>query len=217
MIGPLASSNLASLTSNSAPRVAMETALKSIGRPGFILIDNDIDAQTKKYAATKEFLYQATCLAVYLTIVPKLFQRGAFEAGKRIFSKNHPEFTLFKDYKEYHDYHRFASKPHVSRKADLLYNENHYLKFKHNGVDTQIRKDLLEQYQPNKYPIIKGVIELGTMIGSVLGLAILAPEVGHRTIHPIMKFLGMDRESEAQREFEKNGTIPEPQQVDIKA
>lgn len=51
----LTSSNLASIAQNTTQSVAIETTLKSIGRPGFILIDNDIDSDTKQYAAAKEF------------------------------------------------------------------------------------------------------------------------------------------------------------------
>ena len=53
----LTSNSLSNITSNTNSQVMMETTLKAIGRPGFILIDKDIDEDTKKYAAAKEFLY----------------------------------------------------------------------------------------------------------------------------------------------------------------
>ena len=40
---------------------------------------------------------------------------------------------------------------------------------------------------------MKGVIEFGNIVGSVLGLAIFAPEVSHMIVHPTMKMLGMDK------------------------
>ena len=51
----LSNSTFVNVAQNTAARVTIETTLKSIGRPGFIQIDNDIDLNTKKYAATKEF------------------------------------------------------------------------------------------------------------------------------------------------------------------
>lgn len=45
---------------------------------------------------------------------------------------------------------------------------------------------------PEMYPNIKGAIELGNIIGSVLGLAILAPQVSHAFIHPALRFLGLE-------------------------
>ena len=47
---------LVDIAQNTNASVTSETVLKSVGRPGFILIDKDIDPATKKYAAAKEFL-----------------------------------------------------------------------------------------------------------------------------------------------------------------
>lgn len=58
----LTSNSLNNITSSTNSQVMLETTLKAIGRPGFILIDNEINEDTKRYAAAKEFLYQATCL-----------------------------------------------------------------------------------------------------------------------------------------------------------
>ena len=58
ILGALSNSNFVNLTQNTAQRVSIETTLKAVGRPGFILIDEDIDPKTNKYAATKEFFYR---------------------------------------------------------------------------------------------------------------------------------------------------------------
>ena len=68
---------LVDIAQNTNAQVACETTLKAIGRPGFILIDNDIDSSTKKYAAAKEFLYQATCLP-YLKRVRLILLKNIF-------------------------------------------------------------------------------------------------------------------------------------------
>lgn len=76
------SSQLANIAQNTTQSVAIETTLKSIGRPGFILIDKDIDSDTKQYAAAKEFLYQATCLAVYMALIVPVFKKADLKLPK---------------------------------------------------------------------------------------------------------------------------------------
>ena len=184
----LSNSTAANLAQNTIAQVSIETTLKSIGRPGFILIDKDIDDKTKKYAATKEFLYQAICLGVYLMVIPPIFKKGSFALGKKMFGKTHPEFAKFKNMSEYLDYHKFASKSHQNRCADLAKTRS-LNKFKHDNL----RADLLTKEKPEKYDLIKGCVESGTFVGSILGLAILAPQISHYTVHPIMRFFGLEK------------------------
>ncbi len=199
----LSNSTLANIAQNTAASVSIETSLKAMGRPGFILIDNDIKPETKKYAAAKEFLYQATCLAIYLAVITPIFKNGAFYAGKKIF-KNSPEFTKFCSAKEFNNYHKYASKGHTNRRHDLRKLQNRNL-FK----NTELYEDLRNQKEPPKYPLVKGVVELGSLIGSVLGLAVIAPQISHHTIHPMMQWLGFEK-----KENEKQ---PETKQLDAKA
>ena len=67
----LSNSTFVNLTQNTAARVSIETTLKSIGRPGFILIDKDIDSNTKSYAATKEFVTLANHMMALAKALPK--------------------------------------------------------------------------------------------------------------------------------------------------
>lgn len=189
--GALSSSALLNLTQNTTVSVGVETTLKSIGRPGFILIDDDIDLETKKYAATKEFFYQAICLAVYLAIIPPIFKSGSYKLGKKIFGKEHPEFNKFKNMKEYLDYHKYAKQMHNDRKASLSKTKSQH-KFEHDGL----RTDLLNKENPETYDLIKGCVEAGSLVGSILGLAILAPQISHHLIHPIMKALHLEKKPE---------------------
>lgn len=198
--GALSNSSLLNLTQNTTVSVGVETTLKSIGRPGFILIDKDIDLETKKYAATKEFFYQATCLAVYMALIPPIFKSGSFKLGKKIFGKEHPEFSKFKGMKEYLEYHRYAKKPLNDRKASLKKIKSTE-KFKHDGL----REALLNEENPNTYDLIKGCIEVGSFIGSILGLAILAPQISHHLIHPIMRGLGLEKKED--KKIAKNEEI----------
>jgi len=185
--GILSNSALYGITQNTAASVSIETTLKSIGRPGFILIDKDIAPETKKYAATKEFFYQAICLAVYLLVIPPIFKAGSFKLGKKIFGKEHPEFNKFKNVKEYLDYHKYAKKFPNDRCASLkkVKSQN---KFQHDGL----REELLNKQNPETFDLIKGTVEAGTFVGTLLGLAILAPEISHHLIHPIMKLFHLD-------------------------
>lgn len=190
IVNTLSNSTLFNLTQNTAARVSIETTLKSIGRPGFILIDNDIDMKTKRYAATKEFFYQAICLAVYLAIIPPVFKAGSYKLGKKIFGKEHPEFAKFKGMKEYLDYHKYAKKIYNDRIASLSKIKSNK-KFMHDGL----REDLLNKEKPETYDLIKGTIEAGTFAGSIIGLAMLAPQISHELVHPIMSFLNLDKDS----------------------
>ena len=200
---------LVNIAQNTNASVASETVLKSIGRPGFILIDNDIDSATKKYAAAKEFLYQATCLAIYMAIVGPVFKSGAFKIAKNYIYKGSEGFSKFKGLKEYLAYHKLADKSLTNRAASLS-KDHSIFKFDHDGL----REALLTQKAPDKYPHIKGAVELGSTVGSVLGLAILAPQVSHAFIHPALRFLGLEKKQPKQ---EKTQLVQNPNKIDTKA
>lgn len=198
MIGPLTrtftNSTLTSLTQNTNASVATETLLKSIGRPGFILIDNDIDPDTKKYAAAKEFLYQATCLIVYGLLVVPVFKKGAFNLAKNKLFKNDPEFQKFKSLKNYESFRKYASK-NINDRVHLLKQQKLQDKF-----TPEIEEELKTAAKPQNYNFVKGVIEFGSIVGSVLGLAILAPQVSHAVIHPALRFVGLeDKKNETKK------------------
>ena len=184
----LSNSTFFNVAQNTAARVSIETTLKSIGRPGFILIDNDIDLPTKRYAATKEFFYQAICLAVYLAVIPPIFKAGSYKLGKKIFGKEHSEFNKFRGMKEYLDYHKFAKKVYNDRIASLSKYKSKD-KFKHDGL----REELLNKENPESYDLIKGTVEAGTFAGSIIGLAMLAPQISHYLVHPLMSILHLDK------------------------
>lgn len=205
----ITSSQLASIAQNTTQSVAAETTLKSIGRPGFILIDKDIDSDTKQYAAAKEFLYQATCLAVYLALIVPIFKKGGFQIAKKYIFKNTQGFEHFKDVKEYMHYRKLADNPSVKNRMSTLSKErlidNTNIRDKYN---TTLQKEL-EKKKPDKFVYVKGAVELSNIIGSVLGLAILAPQVSHAFIHPALKALGL--------EHKKDKTPQQNTKIDTKA
>ena len=69
-------------------------------------------------------------------------------------------------------------------------------KFKHDGL----REELLTKEKPESYDLIKGTVEAGTFAGSIIGLAILAPQISHHLVHPLMEFLHLDKEKQPVKE-----------------
>ena len=203
----LISSPLTSIAQSASTQVTLETTMKSIGRPGFILIDNNIDPDTKKYAAAKEFLYQATCLALYALLVVPIFKEGAFKLGPKIFKDYAPDLAKFKNSAEYFKYRKYAEKPFESdrinnNKINKIFNE-------------ELATELKTKTEPEMFNRVKGTIEVGNILGSVLGLAVLAPQVSHAIIHPCLRMLGMEpKKDNSQKQIATN---QQPQKLDTKA
>ena len=203
----LTSSNLASIAQNTTQSVAIETTLKSIGIPGFIVINNNIDSDTKQYAAAKEFLYQATCLAVYMALIVPVFKKGGFKLAKEKLFKNTNGFEHFANVNEYLHYRKLADNPSINNRQATLSKE---LITSKNKVSDKYNETLLAELKkehPEKFAYVKGAVELSNIVGSVLGLAILAPQVSHAFIHPALRFLGLeDKNKKAQSQSQKIDT-----------
>ena len=182
---------LVNVAQNTTSSISCETTLKAIGRPGFILVDKDIDPATKKYAAAKEFLYQTTCLAIYLTLLAPFVKKGAFNIAKKYIYKGENGFNKFKDANEYLFYRKIADKTPQNRASSLSKDHSIY-KLEHDGL----KDELLNKEKPELFPHIKGAIEIGNTIGSVLGLAIVAPQLSHTFIHPALKLIGVEKKDE---------------------
>lgn len=186
----LTNQSMVNLAQNTAARVSIETGLKAVGRPGFILADKDLDKETKKYASAKEFLYQAICLGVYLALIPTVFKKGSFAAAKKFIYKDTKGFEKFKNADDFLNFHKLASMEKAER-INAVSDTNVIKQYKDRP---ELLKALeIEDNPANKYYLQKGVIEGGSLAGSILGLAIIAPEVSHRLIHPIMKVLGLEK------------------------
>lgn len=189
---------LVNIAQSSDASVATKTTVNSMGRPGFILIDKNIDLETKKFAATKEFLYQATSLLVYMALIVPIFKNGAFKIAKKYLYKGEQGFSKFRNAKEYLDYRKFAEKTKNDRIQSL--GKDHSVdKFKHDNL----REALINEVTPEKYNNIKGAIEVGNIVGSIVGLSVLAPNVSQILIRPVLKVLGLDKKVTPKAEEQK--------------
>ncbi len=186
----LTSSTLSSISQSTTASVSLETGMKAAGRPAFILLDNKIDRQTKRYAAMKEFLYQATCLATYMAIVIPIFKKGSFKLAKNHILKNEDAFKKFNNADQYLNYKKIASMSKTDRTSTLGKD-----KYK-NMFSEELKNELTNKDKPEQFHIVKGAIEFGNIVGSVLGLAIFAPQVSHLIVHPALKLFGFEREKE---------------------
>lgn len=161
------------MTQSTVTQVTTETCLKAAGRPAFILADKQIDPQTKRFSAIKEFLYQLTCLGIYLSIIIPICRKGAYNLAKKLY-KDEQVFKAFEKTKELSNFYKMNDKEKTAKIAEL------------NKRITSGDKFTKENLNVN---LAKGAIEAGAMFGSVAGLAILAPVISHPLIHPIMNMI----------------------------
>ena len=70
------------MTQGTATQMGIKTSLNAVARPGFILLDKNIDPHTKKFSASKEFLYQALSIAMYLGVIIPVFKHGTYALAK---------------------------------------------------------------------------------------------------------------------------------------
>lgn len=178
---------LYNMTQSTVTQVTSETCLKAIGRPAFILGDKQIDPQTKKFSATKEFLYQLTCLGIYLSMIHQ-FKRSSFSIGRKLF-KNESVFKAFKHPGEFMEYYKMDDAARAKRLDEINKNLQSGDKFVKENLNINLGK---------------GTIETCSIVGTVLGLAILAPIVSHPLIHPILKVMGLEENKNKENKTTKS-------------
>lgn len=108
--------------------------------------------------------------------------------AKKIF-KEVPDFKLFNNTKQYLSYRKLATMQKAER-IQALEKSGNKEKF-----SEQILNNLKNIDKPDQYNMLKGVIELDNIIGSVLGLAIFAPQVRHLIVHPVLELLGLEEKN----------------------
>jgi hypothetical protein len=166
----LTNPSIYNITQTTQAQVAIETGLKAVGRPGFILLDNSISQNTKKYSATKEFLYQLTCIGLSLGVVIPVFKKGSFKIARKLF-KDEPIFNVFKNSDEFNKFYN-ANKDNRVEKLKEIY--------------TQKSLQYSDEDMQKHIYLAKGMIETTSIVGSVLGLSIMAPLISRPFIRPIL-------------------------------
>jgi len=166
----LTNPSIYNITQTTQVQVAVETGLKAVGRPGFILLDNSIDQNTKKYSATKEFLYQLTCIGLSLGVVIPIFKKGSFNIARKLF-KDEPIFNVFKNSDEFNKFYNSAKENRVEKLREI------YAQKSSDYSDEDLQKHI---------HLAKGMIETTSIAGSVLGLSIMAPLISRPFIRPIL-------------------------------
>ncbi len=165
--------------------VSVETTLKALARPTFTYLDKKADKESKKYSAAKEFLYQAICLSLYLSILPTIKKHGYNFIKNRVIKKNSSTKDIFNGFEKAKQAIEAAKQSKNKEKIKEL--------------TTKFKDDV-----KGKYKLAKGAIELSSIIGSVLTLTIFAPQVSHFIIHPLMKTLGLEKKPEASSKPQAN-------------
>ena len=168
-----------------------------------VTTDKKVDINTRKYAATKEGLYQTLCVAIYLTMIPFIFQKYGFKLAQKIL-KGDKDFPKFKDANEFLNYAKLSKMDIKERKNHkLLPKISDTLKANENDKLT-LKEHLLNDEKPPQFPLPKGVIELSNLTGTVIGLAWIASELSNHILHPIMRSLGFEQNSKVDLKKKNN-------------
>ncbi len=164
----IANPRAAEFAKNTVCAIAVETTLKASFRPTFIYCDKHANKQSKKYAATKEFLYQSFCLGLYLALI-KPFKNKTYDILSKKLSKN-PE-----DKRKLDLYNAFQEKIKLAKdKASKRQLEDRFSHLLHTNKD---------------YHFGKGVKELSSILSTVFILALCAPITSQIVLHPVMDLL----------------------------
>lgn len=159
----------AEFAKNTVCAMAVETTLKASFRPAFIYCDKHANKQSKKYAATKEFLYQTFCLGLYLSLINPVKDRVYKTISKKLAAKN-PE-----DKRKLDLYDSFRTK--IEQTKDKV-------------AKTRLQKRFTHLLHTNKdYHFGKGVKELSSILSTVFILAICAPITSQLVLHPVMDLI----------------------------
>jgi len=241
IVNAISTPGFQNLIQNTTAQVSIETGLKAFGRPLFTLADKHADEETRKYSAAKELLYQVLCLGIYLAIIPAVFKKTGFKIFKGICEKANkmPEFlqkvstkggkeaiqacsiSAFKNEKALLSVYKLGQMTKAERA--LAENSDDVAKLcksvKENLVESVNADDFIQKVMDaekdspffKQFYMAKGGMEISSIIGSVLGLTVLAPELSHLVLHPILHAVGLEA---PKKDAPKKQT---EQTIDIKA
>jgi len=186
----LESPTFAKFAKSTATTVYLMTAVKAAVRPAFNLADKKSDKESRKYSALNEFLYQIVCIGFAVALIP-FFEKG----GMKLAEKQLEKIPAFKKFTKISQLNEF--KAIKEAKGFGLTGFKDVGKFKEIYLDKVFaEKGNLSEDANKAMHLVNGGIEAGSLLGSILGLTILAPKIGHEILHPIMKSLGMDKKED---------------------
>lgn len=222
VVNAISTPGFQNLIQNTTAQVSIETGLKAVGRPLFTLADKHADEETRKYSAAKELLYQVLCLGIYLAIIPAVFKKTGFKIFKGLCEKANkmPEFlktvstkggkeainacsiSAFKNEKALLSVYKLGQ----MSKAERVLSENGddvaklCKSIKDNLAESVNAEEFIKKVMDaekdspffKQFYIAKGGMEISSIIGSVIGLTVLAPELSHLVLHPIMHAVGLE-------------------------
>ena len=158
----------AAFAQNTVCAIAVETTLKALGRPAFIYYDKNANGRSKKYAATKEFIYQSFCLGLYLSLIDK-FKGIAYNKLSKYLANKDPE---------------------NKRKLDLFDTEQAKINAAPKEKKAAMEKVFHTMIQKNSdLKFGKGVKELSSIGATVFILALCAPILSQIILHPVMSLI----------------------------
>ena len=224
-VNAISKSGFQNMIQNTTAQVSIETGLKALGRPAFTLADTNVDKETRKYSATKELLYQILCLGIYLAIIPVVFKKGGFKLAQKLCNKINKNdglkkvieekagtslksvsVDMFKNEKGLLSLYQLGHMKPAERinpkneKAVKLFKI-----LKDNMIESHPEtNEILETIKTatkdseffKRFHIAKGGVEISSITGSVIGLTLLAPELSHLILHPIMRTIGLEKSQE---------------------
>lgn len=157
----------AQFAQNTICAISVETTLKALGRPTFIYFDKNANGRSKKYAATKELLYQSFCLGLYLGFINKIKKPAYNILKKRFFhtKEQQRQLNLYDSFQE-----KIDKAPKETKKG--------------------LREEFAKLIQTNSdYKLGKGVHELSSIGSTVFILALCAPILSQIILHPVMDLI----------------------------
>ena len=229
IVNTISKSGFQNLIQNTTAQVGIETGLKAVARPMFTFADKHADMETKKYSAAKEFLYQILCLGIYLAIIPPVFKRTGFKVFKPLCQKASNMQNVMKKISQSAgtEIKSCAVDMFKSEKGVLALHELGTMELAErlnpNNAKAQkllkiLKSDLVEKHPESKrvlinvmnvkkdgdyfkrFDVAKGGIEMFSIAGSVIGLTVLAPEISHLVLHPIMHAVGLEKPKQQPKE-----------------
>lgn len=179
----------AEFAQNTINAIAVETTLKALGRPTFIYYDKNANGNSKKYAATKELLYQSFCLGLYLGFINKVKK---------------PVYGFIKN-------HFFKAKEDIER-LDLY---DTFQKQIEDAKTKENKKALHEKlgellHSDKRYRLGKGVHEFSSIISTVFILALCAPILSQIILHPVMDLI-FKKDKKGSKNVAKTENTQQPQ------